>query len=146
MAFGIPPFYDQNVRRGSLEKLSLNELDFPTETVSVSNELKDLLRLLLNPNPRERLGWKEGIQEIKNHSWFRKITLQAAETSMTSIPGRITPQTERTIQSSASFELNIDWACLSSTNKRAFVESQLSQVVLDNLQDEASALLGRFTV
>jgi len=48
------------------------EIRFP-ETTSTTSQLKDLLTRLLAKDPRDRIGWKDGSSEIKNHPWFKII-------------------------------------------------------------------------
>ena len=71
MIFGIPPFYNENVER-MYELIKLSELRFPKK-IKISPEAQDLICLLLNKNPDQRLGVKGGMQEIKNHKFFTKI-------------------------------------------------------------------------
>ena len=71
LLFGIPPFYsmDDNEIR---EQILNNELRFPKDT-DKSESAKDLLTLLLNKNYTERLGSKNGFEDIKNHDFFKGV-------------------------------------------------------------------------
>lgn len=68
--FGIPPFYsnDDNKIKDQIIK---KELRFP-KNIDISDNAKNLLKLLLNKNPKERLGTK-GFEQIKKHKFFEKI-------------------------------------------------------------------------
>lgn len=68
MAYGIPPFYSDN--DNELKNLIINtELKFPKSS-KISEDLKDLIKKLLNKNNKERLGY-HGFEEIKNHKFFK---------------------------------------------------------------------------
>lgn len=69
LIYGIPPFYHQNRHTLYNMKISDKGISFP-DTIPVSKNLKNLLSDLLNPDPRHRLGWKGGFEEIKTHPWF----------------------------------------------------------------------------
>ena len=71
LLFGIPPFYsldDNKIKEQIINK----QLKFPSDT-DISENAKDLLKLLLNKNYQERLGSKNGFEEIKKHSFFEGI-------------------------------------------------------------------------
>lgn len=55
------------VPRGKGEKIKIEMLD------SFSDAEKDLLQGLLNPDPKKRLGSKNGAKEIKNHKYFKGV-------------------------------------------------------------------------
>ena len=71
LLFGIPPFFscDDNKLR---EQIINNELCFPNNS-NVSQNAKDLITLLLNKNPKKRLGSNNGFEDIKTHSFFKSI-------------------------------------------------------------------------
>ena len=71
LLFGIPPFYsndDTKIR----EQIIKNELRIPNNN-TISNSAKDLLKLLLNKNYKERLGSMNGFDDIKKHSFFQNV-------------------------------------------------------------------------
>ena len=71
LLFGVPPFYD--IDNSKMEKKILNdELVFPKFT-EISENINDLLKKLLIKNPSERLGGKDGFEEIKKHPFFEGI-------------------------------------------------------------------------
>lgn len=47
--------------------------------MNCSEEFKDFINLLLKKNPEERLGTKNGIDDIKNHPWFTEFDWNALE-------------------------------------------------------------------
>ena len=68
MIYGIPPFYSDDFNE--MKNIIINtELKFP-KSIKVSENLKDLIKNLLNKNIKERLGYR-GFEEIKNHPFFR---------------------------------------------------------------------------
>lgn len=60
---GLPPFYNQDWNR-MFEDIVSWPLTIPKH---LSESAWDLLWKLLNKNPWERLGFREGIKEIKEH-------------------------------------------------------------------------------
>ena len=72
--FGIPPFYsnDDNKIR---EQICNNELRFPKNGYASENA-KDLLKLLLNKNYKERIGSNNGFEEIKMHKFFEDVNFE----------------------------------------------------------------------
>lgn len=71
LLFGIPPFYSMNDDKIK-EQIVKQELKFPRNS-DISDDAKNLLKLLLNKNPNERLGHNNGFEEIKKHKFFEKI-------------------------------------------------------------------------
>ncbi|OHS96565.1 RAC family serine/threonine-protein kinase like protein [Tritrichomonas foetus] len=70
MLTGSPPFYDQNSKKMYMAIL-FNPLDFPK---FLSNDAIDLLRKLLEKDPKKRLGSGPiGANEIKVHPFFCEI-------------------------------------------------------------------------
>lgn len=69
LLFGEPPFYSED--SSAMHKDILNvKLKIPS---GVSKHCKDLLKKLLEKNPRKRLGCKKGVEDIKKHSFFKGI-------------------------------------------------------------------------
>lgn len=68
---GVPPFNDDSV-----DKIFENIIEqrVPWEEISgedgVSEEAKDLMEKLLEPNPLERLGVRD-VSELKSHRFFK---------------------------------------------------------------------------
>lgn len=74
MVYGIPPFFADNYTE--LKNIVINkEIKFPT-SISISENLKDLINQLLNKKFEERLGYKNGIEEIKNHAFFKDFNFE----------------------------------------------------------------------
>ena len=75
MIYGIPPFYtddDSNMAK----IVNKTELKFP-KSQNISENAKDLIKKLLNKNYEERLGYKDGFEEIKNHLFFKDFDFDA---------------------------------------------------------------------
>ena len=69
MIYGIPPFFSENY--SEMKNIITNkELKFPTNFI-ISENLKDLIKKLLNKKYEERLGYNNGLEEIKNHEFFK---------------------------------------------------------------------------
>ncbi|KAL7075135.1 hypothetical protein ACQ4LE_005447 [Meloidogyne hapla] len=70
MAAGYPPFFaDQPIQ--IYEKIVSGKVKFPSH---FSNELKDLLKNLLQVDLTKRFGnLKNGVADIKNHKWFGSV-------------------------------------------------------------------------
>lgn len=77
MLIGIPPFYHKN--KATMYKM-IKEKDprFPDmqkHGIGISEQAEDLIRLLLNKNPKERLGSKNDASEILEHPFFEDLDL-----------------------------------------------------------------------
>jgi serum/glucocorticoid-regulated kinase 2 len=70
MIYSVPPFYtdDENKLKEFIDK---TELKFP-KNPPISETTKDFIKQLLNKNPEERLGYKNGFEEIKSHDYFKE--------------------------------------------------------------------------
>ena len=66
---GAPPFYNQDENL-MYKNISENKLMFPE---FFSEELKDLLKKMLDKNPKNRLGIENDKSDLKNHEFFRDI-------------------------------------------------------------------------
>ena len=68
MLCGIPPFYSENNEK-MYELITSAELKFPKK-IPLSDNTKDLLKKLLVKKQHNRLGAKNGFEEIKIHPFF----------------------------------------------------------------------------
>ena len=69
---GYPPFLGETPEE-IFYSIQTNEISWPAqESDDMSPTVKDLIKKLLHPNPKERLGAK-GIEELKSHPWFKGI-------------------------------------------------------------------------
>jgi serum/glucocorticoid-regulated kinase 2 len=75
MLFGIPPFYVENTQR-MYELICNAEVSFP-RNIPISSDCHDLITRLLDKNPSNRLGSKRGFNEIKSHSFFSSMNIEA---------------------------------------------------------------------
>ena len=67
MLTGKRPFDDDSVHK-LLDKIIVGDFKFPSDDQkNVSEDAKDLVKSILNPNPRKRLS----IELIKSHPWFQ---------------------------------------------------------------------------
>ena len=66
---GAPPFFSQDENL-MYKNISENRLMFPE---FFSDELKDLLRKMLDKNPKKRIGIENDKSDLKNHEFFRDI-------------------------------------------------------------------------
>ncbi len=84
MLFGIPPFFSENIEK-MYELITKSELRFPKK-FRVSEDAKDFLAKLLVKNQKERLGAKEGFEEIKKHPFFKGVDFKALEEKKVEAP------------------------------------------------------------
>ena len=77
MLCGLPPFYMDNIDK-MYEMIQTSQVKFP-KRINLSNEAKDIIQKLLEKNPKKRLGYQKGIEEIKSHPFFAKIDFNAIE-------------------------------------------------------------------
>ena len=75
MLCGIPPFYCDNTEK-MYELITHAELRFPKK-IPLSDASKDLLKKLLVKNQDNRLGAKNGFDEIRTHPFFSNFDFQA---------------------------------------------------------------------
>jgi serine/threonine protein kinase len=71
---GRPPFLDKNNHRLGL-LIKKGKIIFPDPVkhkIDMTEEMKDFITLLLNTDPKERLG-ANGFREVKEHPWFNDI-------------------------------------------------------------------------
>ncbi|CAD8112967.1 unnamed protein product [Paramecium primaurelia] len=69
---GLPPFYSKNTDE-IFQSILNDDLQFPVKVCSP--EAKDLLRKLLHKDPNQRMGNREGIQDILGHQFFDDVNL-----------------------------------------------------------------------
>eukprot|EP01134_Creolimax_fragrantissima_P006938 CFRG6938T1 len=69
---GHAPFVTVDERTN---KITYNEIlaGRPKFSKGVSQKAKDFILALLNPDPDKRLGAKNGMQDVKNHEWFKEV-------------------------------------------------------------------------
>lgn len=73
MLFGITPFRG-NDRNNTLEKIMSSKIVFPDHKhKKISKECKKLLKKLLEPNPKKRLGAVGGASDIKDAPFFKSV-------------------------------------------------------------------------
>ena len=71
MLCGLPPFYVENLDK-MYDMIKSSQVKFP-KRVNLSEDAKDVIRKLLEKNPKKRLGSQSGIEEIKSHPFFASI-------------------------------------------------------------------------
>lgn len=78
MLVGIPPFFHRNKHRMYflIKESPVNFPDPQKHGIEVSNNAKDLIRKLLDKNPKKRLGSNGGIDEILAHPFFESLNLE----------------------------------------------------------------------
>jgi serum/glucocorticoid-regulated kinase 2 len=77
MLIGIPPFYHKN-KATMYKMIKEKEPRFPDPEkhgIGLSEVAEDLIRKLLNKDPKKRLGWKSGPNEILEHPFFEDIDI-----------------------------------------------------------------------
>jgi serum/glucocorticoid-regulated kinase 2 len=77
MLCGLPPFYVENLDK-MYELIKNSSVKFPRR-ITLSEESKDVIRKLLEKNPKKRLGSQSGIEEIKSHPFFASIDFNLVE-------------------------------------------------------------------
>ena len=77
MLCGLPPFYVENLDK-MYELIKTSSVKFP-KRINLSEDAKDIIRKLLEKNPKKRLGSQNGIEEIKNHPFFQSIDFNLIE-------------------------------------------------------------------
>lgn len=72
MLVGYPPFYDKKPL-GIYKKILTGVIEFP---LFLSNVSKDLIRKLLNPDYKYRLGGKKNGEDIMKHAFFDGVSFE----------------------------------------------------------------------
>lgn len=73
MLYGVTPFRGAT-QQDTFKKIEKGSVKFPKHPrCSVSKDCKSLIKKLLCSDPKKRLGWSKGAEEIKTHSFFEKI-------------------------------------------------------------------------
>ncbi|RCV31756.1 hypothetical protein SEVIR_6G210901v4 [Setaria viridis] len=72
MAFGRTPFKGQN-RKETFRNVLHKELEFPGDSRRRMPELTDLISRLLDRDPRRRLGYAGGADEVREHPFFAGV-------------------------------------------------------------------------
>ena len=73
MLCGIPPFYYKNK-----EIFNEKPVIFPKK-INLSDDAKDVIKKLIENDPKKRLGSQNGIEEIKAHPFFANIDFDLIE-------------------------------------------------------------------
>lgn len=82
MIVGITPFCDTDMDQISLfRRIAAAEYEFPPYKDWMTYASRDLLRRMLKPCPRDRLGHQRDAKDVKNHSWFRLNRIDFAKLS-----------------------------------------------------------------
>ena len=79
MIVGFPPFYTGSPNNQKMYDLIKSKpVFFPDAKkhgIAMSDECKDFISKCLAKNPKERLGFKNGVEEITGHPWFASIAI-----------------------------------------------------------------------
>ena len=80
MIVGFPPFYTGSPNNTKMyELIKTKPVFFPDEKkhgIAMSDQCKAFIQLLLDKNPKKRLGLN-GLEEIITHPWFADIDMKA---------------------------------------------------------------------
>jgi protein kinase A len=81
MIVGISPFYEPGMRKMALfKRIVSGKYSFPCDDDFMSSESKHILRQLLVPDPKDRLGCFPGShQDICIHPWFKTVDFDSIE-------------------------------------------------------------------
>jgi serum/glucocorticoid-regulated kinase 2 len=71
MLCGLPPFYVENLDK-MYDMIKTSAVRFPKK-INLSEDAKDVIRKLLEKNPKKRLGSQNGIEDIRKHPFFADI-------------------------------------------------------------------------
>jgi serum/glucocorticoid-regulated kinase 2 len=77
MLCGLPPFYTDNLDK-MYDMIKTHQVKFP-KRYNISEDAKDLIRKLLEKDPKKRLGSQNGIEEIKAHPFFANLDFTQIE-------------------------------------------------------------------
>nr|AML78015.1 putative LOV domain-containing protein [Hypecoum procumbens] len=100
MLFGYTPFRGKT-RQITFTNILHKDLKFPG-SISVSLPVKQLIYRLLHRDPRNRLGAREGANEIKQHPFFRGVNwalIRCMEPPKLDAPAKCTSEAEKEVKS-----------------------------------------------
>jgi serum/glucocorticoid-regulated kinase 2 len=77
MIVGFPPFYHKNQKTmyDLIEKFPVKFPDPVKHGIQMSEDAKDLIEKLLEKDPKKRIGYEGGFEEIIAHNWFKCIDI-----------------------------------------------------------------------
>ena len=106
MIVGFPPFYhkNQNTMYELIEKFPVRFPDPEKHKIMMSEEVQDLITKLLEKQPENRLGTKEGIKEVLEHPWFSEIDLDQLHLKQIEPPFK--PELTDDMDDTQNFEFN----------------------------------------
>lgn len=84
MVIGIPPFYSPNFDE-IFNSVLTEKVRFPSK-VSLSAEIKSLITKILMKKPEDRLGFINDVQDILNHPWCKKLSIDDIYNKRTKSP------------------------------------------------------------
>lgn len=130
LSFGIPPFYHENLER-LYDLICHEEFKFPNCKQSYSgfpvfSDFKDLIFKLLSKDPNNRLGSKNGLDEIKSHPFFYGVNFDL-------IINKKTKSYLSVLSNNSSF----------ITNQKGIVQ-RISDSILEFNDNDAADLLANF--
>ncbi|EAR84334.2 Serine/Threonine kinase domain protein (macronuclear) [Tetrahymena thermophila SB210] len=71
---GVPPFYSENLEL-QYKLILEDELEFPS-FLNISYPCQQLIKQLLQKDPKKRLGSEDGFQDLMNHDWFQNQSFE----------------------------------------------------------------------
>lgn len=89
MVFGQPVFSMKNGERAFKNQILMGIYMFPSE-ITVSKDLKDFIKQLLEVDPQKRLGFG-GINQLKTHPWLLTVDWKKMEDRTLPVPLKFAP-------------------------------------------------------
>jgi len=124
MIVGFPPFYTgANSNNKMYELIKKKDVFFPDPVkhkITMSEDSKDFIKLLLSKNPAQRLGTNGGLEEILSHPWFNDLNKEALERK--EIPMEFKPKLGSNIEDVSNFD-------------KQFTKEEVIVSVIDNKRD-----------
>ena len=90
MLCGLPPFYVENLDK-MYELIKNSPVKFP-KRITLQEDTKDIIKKLLEKNPKKRLGSQGGLEEIKKHPFFAGVQWDLIEQKK--VPAPFIPKLE----------------------------------------------------
>lgn len=103
MVIGIPPFYNKS-HSLMFDKILNDEVRFPSKekySIEISDAWQDLIKSLLNKDPKNRLGADKGAKMILSHPWF--LSLERHDIDNKTYKPSYTPELSDDIESVDNF-------------------------------------------
>lgn len=132
MLIGIPPFYHKNKQK-MYRMIKEKDPRFPDPTkhgIGVSEVAEDLIKKLLDKNPKGRLGCANDANEILDHPFFDEIDVDDL------MDGKIKPEYVPDLDENDKYDLkHFDQEVTNLAAKESFISDEERDKIMSKIKD-----------